>query len=208
VSDSATSTAQPLSTPAMPWWAMLLIAAVVTGFVACTVSIGSAINYGAYLSKHGREPAYINKVVGSIAVLSDPLPEGFQYQMAASIFNNNVVTLVHKPDGSVFMLGSMGADSKTASTKEILQQMANQGIPGFAESFKIDKEGRETVAGQTMDYVSGTATDNDPEERSVMLGCILNKEKNRMILLCGRSPASSFNLEAARKLMANIKELK
>ncbi len=193
--------------PRLPVWAKGLIAVMILAFFGGIVAVSSVINFGATLAKHATEPAYIATVMHSVADIPR-LPQGFTYKMAAEAFNNHMVTIVHEPDKTIFMLGSIGpTDTGTKDAKELVHQMAEHGVPGFTDSFQVDKDGEELVAGKTMEYVTGRSSDREGDEHSGMIGCILEKEKKQLTLIYGWSETKSFNLETARKLLGSIKSI-
>lgn len=201
--------AQPLERGSshLPLWAKSIIALVVLTFISGTVAIGSLVYSGANIVKHATEPAHIARVMKAVAEIPQ-LPEGFVYNMAVEVLNLNMVTISHSADKTVFMLGAMSvANQRLDDPKELIDQMAQYGIPGLTNGFQAQEQGEETVAGKKMIYVAGPSADSEGDDVSGFIGCILEKEKKRMTLLYGCSPAKSFNMKAARELLGSIKNL-
>lgn len=192
----------------LPIWAKGLIAAMVLAFFAAVLAISSFINFAANAAKNARQPEYINSVLSSIATF-DKLPEGYSSEMAVEALGTHMVTIIHPADKSNFMVGLMSApDLKNNDPKEMLKQMAEQGIPGLSGGFAAETDGQITVAGKQLDYVAGRSSDKEDGDFSAIIGCIVEKERKMMFLIYGWSESKSFNIESARTLLSSIKSFK
>lgn len=195
---------------AYPWWAKLAVTLALLSWLGLSIVFTMSMSSGVQMVKHATDPVYIAEAVKKIADIEE-LPAGFKYQMAASVFNANMVTIIHESDGSGFMLGVLPASEKrNESARQLADTMADQGIPSIANELKIEGRNNLEVAGQKLDYVLATAVGKDKRNVGCFIGCAVLKDK-RALLVYGVTPAhnkeaeAAFNMEAAKKLFASIK---
>lgn len=193
--------------PGLPLWAKSLVVLVVTVFFVCIVSLTLLVNFSANIAKKAREPAYIAEVMQSTAQMPSTLPDGFSYQTAAEISNYRFVSFLYKPDDSLMAFITMPVDAKLDDSAQIVQVLSSRGLPGVSESFQVSKKGQESVAGHTMDYIIGKTMDSEGTGIGTMIGCIVDKGKNKQFLMYGWSLKGDFDFAVAKKLLDAIKSI-
>lgn len=195
-----------LATPksGLPVWAKTLVVLVVTTIFVGIVSLTSLVSFSASIAKKARNPAYITSVMQSVAQMPTPLPDGFSYQTAAEISNYRFVSFLYQPDDSLLAFITMPVDPKLDDSAQIVEQLSSKGLPGVSESFQVGKKGQETVAGHTMDYVVGKTMDSEGTGIGTMIGCTIDKGKNKQFLMYGWSLKGDFDFGVAQKLLSAI----
>ncbi|MBY0550071.1 MAG: hypothetical protein K2W95_22540 [Candidatus Obscuribacterales bacterium] len=193
--------------PGLPLWAKSLVVLVVTVVFVCIVSLTSLVNFSASIAKKARVPAYITSVMQAVAEMPSTLPDGFSYQTAAEINNYRFVSFLYKPDDSLLAFISMPVDAKLDDSALIVQELSSRGLPAVSDSFQVDKKGQESVAGHTMDYTIGKTMDRDGTGIGTMIGCIVDKGKNKQLLMYGWSLKGDFDFAVAKKLLDAIKSM-
>lgn len=191
----------------LPAWSKILVGTVLAcGMTGIIGSIG-LVYYFNETAKQATNPAYISNIAKSIADFPEQLPDGFSYQLAATVFGANLLTILHKPDNTILMIGMkpQPADTPEIKAREITNDLADKGIPNVTDEIQIDKSGSEPVAGQTLEYVIGSSSDRDGHPVSSMIGCIAVKDKKKLVLIYGLSQSKSYNFPATQTLLSSIK---
>ncbi|MBX9687447.1 MAG: hypothetical protein K2X27_12140 [Candidatus Obscuribacterales bacterium] len=196
-----------------PWWARFVVLLALLIGIGFASVFASAMLAGVKMVRQAQDPAFIAKSLEEIADFQKPLPEGFKYQLAASAFNANMVTLTYEPDGSGFMLGVLPAAEKRSETaRQMADQLADKGIPNVSDELKIEKRDSMKIGGETLEYVLGSAPDSKGHKVGGFIGCTLLKD-GRAFLVYGVGPQAAsngaseitFNLRAAELLLSSIK---
>ncbi len=190
----------------LPTWAKILIGLVVVGTIGVVAFLVGIVLFFGNMSKQATDPAYISRVVKSVAVVQDPLPQGFQYQMAIEIMGANMFIVNHKPDNLQLIMGMMPpSDKKEDSAESMTQELSRKGIPNVGTSFEVTGKGVETVAGEQMPYVLGTTQDKTGQKIEGLIGAILTKDHKKAILFYGISQKSPYNMDATKEFLGVIK---
>lgn len=190
-----------------PLWAKLLAGFVAIVIIAGTTALIALACYANYVAKQSTNPLHIATIAKSIADFPDKPPSGFTYQLGATIFGARMLTILHKPDDTVLMIGckSLSAEDKDLKAEQVVSDLADKGIPSVADELTIDKKGVEPVAGEEMAYIIGSSADKDGRAVSGLIGCIKVKKNNKMILIYGLSQAKTYNFAATQTLLSSIK---
>ncbi|MBY0358000.1 MAG: hypothetical protein K2W82_08365 [Candidatus Obscuribacterales bacterium] len=190
-----------------PLWAKLLAGFVSLIIIAGTIALVALACYANYVAKQSTDPQHIATIAKSIADFPDKPPAGFTYQLGATIFGAKMLTILHKPDDTVLMIGCkpLSTEDSDLKAEKVVSDLADKGIPSVADELTIDKKGSEAVGGEEMAYIIGSSADKDGRAVSGLIGCIKVKKNNKMILIYGLSQAKSYNFEATKTMLSSIK---
>lgn len=224
--DPATAAKEKESLVSMhyPLWAKLAVAYIVIVWCGIIALVGTGINIGVHIIHNARDPAYIEANINKLARF-DKLPDGFTptFAIVNPEFNMNLAALTYKPDGTGFMLGILPqSEIRDRNAKQIAESLADSGIPNVSNELSVEKKGSAQIAGETLEYVIGTASDRPDNKIACFIGCAILKDK-RVFLVYGLTPAKeggqnngqsqpekapdqvTFNMDAADRLFSAIK---
>jgi hypothetical protein len=189
----------------LPTWAKILIGLVIAGTVLLVaVVIGGFVLIG-NIQKDATNPAYIEKVTKSIVDIQ-ALPPGYNYQMALDIGGLKTVVFQHKPDGTQITLVHF-PQASTKTSEEMTTELVDKGFPaqGASGKFEVTSKGTETVAGQPMSYVLGTATNRTGTKEPGMIGTVISPDKTKTLMIYGSTPGDKYNMDATKAFLSSIK---
>lgn len=191
----------------LPLWSKLLAGIVVVAGTCCIAGFTSTVCQLNLIARQATDPAHIASVSKSIASFPEKLPDGFSFQMAATVLGAHMLTILYKPDDTVFMIGTkvLSAGEPELQAKKMASDLADKGIPNITDEFHIQKTGSESIAGQTMEYVTGSGSSPDGRVVSGLIGCIAIKDTKKLILIYGLTPSAKYNFDATKALLSSIK---
>ena len=154
------------------------------------------------------EPAYIAKVAKQIAVFQDPLPTGFQYQLAMNFWGLNILQIGHTPDDVVITFCTVPPMKQSfESAAKFTEELATKSNMELGtSSFVVKSTGEELVAGEKMAYVLGEATARDGRIFPAMVGSIITPNK-KIICVYAIGKGKTYNLDETKQLLAAIKKI-
>lgn len=196
----------------LPTWAKVLIGLVVVGIIGIVGLIAGVIVLSQNAVK--KDPAAVEKMAASIATFDKPLPPGWTYVVGIDAVIVKTVTVMHDADKEadqqmVYVASFPKKEKIDADT--LASKMLEMGIstPDASAKFeKVNAKGNETVAGQSMPYVTGILTDKSGKKFSGMAGCLVSPTKNETIFIYGiQAKGENYNMDVTRQLLAAIKSL-
>lgn len=202
---------------AYPLWAKVIMSVVLFGWLACVYFFIVSAHTCVAVVRHAPDPAYIEAITRKIARI-DKLPAGFKPIFAVSLFNSSLLTLNYEPDHTGFMVWSVPPEQRRWTARQLVDSMAEKGIPTISDDFKVEKKGAIPVSGETMEYVSGEASSKQGNYGG-FVGCAVLKDK-RAIFIYGWTPPKlakqkagiapqtgqvSFDMDAVNSLLSSVK---
>lgn len=204
---------------AYPIWASVIVCLVLTVWIAGSGFFAVTLYAAVQGLKKATDQVYIARNVDKIAKFEDPLPKGFKYTFSGVPFRFNLVTIGYEPDNSVFVIGTKPEDDlKTTDARQIVDNPLNFGLPKLYGDMNIEKKGSMQIAGEKLEYVTGTTSDQEQRTIGGFIGCAILKNKSALIVYALTPPGEStnerkkdgrggttFDMYAAEKLFSAIK---
>ena len=187
----------------LPAWAKLLLFLFLGGIVLIVAGLAVATFW---LGNSGN-PDYIAKTVKTIAVMPDPLPQGFHYERAIGWGSIAAVIVVHEPDKTVLTL-MRAPNPKAEDAKQIVEDIQNSDRLGggpMSSPVDVKSSGTQKVANEEMYYVVGTPKGIPEDKEQDFAGAIVMHDKHKTILIKGMTPSGSYNIEATKQFLDSIK---
>lgn len=198
-----------------PIWAKMLVSCVLTGWIAFAGLFTYFLFGCVQLLKEATDPVIIAREAKRIVQFADPLPEGFKYTFTGIPLNYNLMTMAYKPDGTVFVIGTKSkSELGSKDARKIVENPKDFGLPNVYGEMKLEQKGSIDVAGENLEYVSGSSTNQD-HSIGCFIGCAMLKNDSALIIYAvttrentdGAQSAhkDTFNMEATKKLLSAIK---
>lgn len=199
-----------------PLWAKLIIACVLTGWLAFLGCFSYLLFACVQLLKVATNPAVVAQESRKIARFPDKLPEGFKYTFTGLPFSYSLMTVTYVPDATVFVIGTKPtSDLGTDDARKLVQNPKDFGLPNVYGEMNVESQGNLDVAGRKMEYVSGYSSNGKERAIGCFIGCAMLENKNALIVYAvtpvnpqddsSANQKASFDLDAAKKLFAAIK---
>jgi hypothetical protein len=191
----------------MPWWARVLILATAFTIIAGSgMAVFVALAVNKYL-KETTSPVHILSVVSSIAEVG-PLPNDFRWVWALHlpVLNEtaSVVVAEHYPERTRFMITRLVSENRK-KFPDADRFVTALSTAGFASTtMTIRDRGELPVAGQTIKFGTGEVT-GSPDRMTGFIGVVYPDNSEGVIVLFGGTPGATYNLEATKEFLSNIK---
>ena len=186
---------------AVPMWVKVVLGVVVVGFLVVVGLCFMAFN--AVKDMMATEPAKVAAMSKDIAVISDPLPGGFTWQMG---MNMKVMQLVsaQSPDKQVIMLMTIPTAEKDAQAMldESTTHPKTYGS-STARMVSVDQKGTQNVGGLPMAWELGTL-EKDGKQSKGYIGVVVDKPKSKTIMIIGVQPTGEYNLVETKRFLGGI----
>lgn len=195
-------------------WVKILIGVMIVGTISIIAIIGATVWFAGSAMKDMMDPVKVRATAASIAEFSDPLPKGWEFQMALGLMGMNVVVVKNtKEDCLLTFLKLPNTDSEKLTSESVITDYSAKGVPAAPGSdpskagapLDIKDKGKLTVGGEEMTYAMGESQ-RSGKKFSQLVGCVLPKSSKSVIIVNGVCENSAeFKLDAAKTLLSSIK---
>ncbi len=177
----------------LPLWSHALMVAVVVALIA---TFGVAVGTVVYLKQVGNDafnPAQMHIALTQIMQFPNELPAGYKQQMGLSTLGYVFCGISHADSNQQLALlsGSIAVD-KSRSALDIARDAYDHfGVNTASISARfyfLLNQGEEDVLGEKMAYIIGKAKDAEGVEYEGLVGCIVPKNVQKVILVYAVQP--------------------
>lgn len=195
----------------LPFWSKLLMLAVIIGLLG---TFSGAIATALFLKKVGSDafnPTHMRTALREVMQFPDQLPEGYTQQMGLSSFGYVFCGVSHADSKQQLALlcGSIAVDKSKSAADIAKDAFDHFGVNTASVSARFYEElnhGEEDVLGEKMAYLTGKAKDAEGRDYEGLVGCIIPKTAQKVILVYAVQPKGKpFDLCVLLNFLRNAK---